>query len=102
MPNNFKNITLEEAQELIDHNITIVDIRDFASYQSAHIINALHINDSNIGDFVLSHDFEKPILIYCYHGHSSQDAASFLIDQGFDEVYSLIGGYAAWSTQGHQ
>jgi len=25
--------------------------------------------------------------------------ATWLVDQGFDNVYSLIGGYAAWSAQ---
>ena len=41
-------------------------------------------------------DFETPVIVCCYHGISSQQAAQFLIHQGYDEVYSLDGGYEAW------
>lgn len=33
----------------------------------------------------------------CYHGISSRGAAQFLIGQGFESVYSVDGGFEAWS-----
>ncbi|MDA9050683.1 rhodanese-like domain-containing protein, partial [Pseudomonadales bacterium] len=42
---------------------------------------------------------ESNIVVCCYHGISSQSVANWLAEQGFDNVYSLIGGYAAWSAQ---
>ncbi len=32
----------------------------------------------------------------CYHGISSQGAAQYLVNQGFEEVYSVDGGFEAW------
>jgi thiosulfate sulfurtransferase len=35
-------------------------------------------------------------VVYCYHGQTSQGAAAYLLDQGFREVYSVIGGFERW------
>jgi len=42
-------------------------------------------------------DAKKPVLVMCYHGISSRGAAQFLIGQGFESVYSVDGGFEAWS-----
>ena len=39
---------------------------------------------------------DKSIIVCCYHGNSSQSAAEFLVKSGFNDVYSLDGGYEAW------
>ncbi|MCV6069119.1 sulfurtransferase, partial [Escherichia coli] len=31
-----------------------------------------------------------------YHGISSQGAAQYLVNQGFEQVYSVDGGFEAW------
>jgi thiosulfate sulfurtransferase len=103
MTAHFKNITIADMQALLTHDVShhntvTIDIRDQASYVSGHIEGALHITDKNIDQFVQTTDFDMPILIYCYHGHSSQHAAEFLVNQGFETVYSLIGGYTAWTA----
>ncbi|MDE0931482.1 MAG: rhodanese-like domain-containing protein, partial [Halioglobus sp.] len=41
-------------------------------------------------------DRDQPLLIYCYHGNSSQGAADYFFNQGFEDVYSMDGGYEAW------
>ena len=43
---------------------------------------------------------DTPVLVYCYHGISSQNAAAFLIERGFETVYSLDGGFEAWRADG--
>ena len=93
----FKNITIEETKKLISQGAAIADIRDNNSYMQEHIENAIHLSNDNISDFILHGDFEKPLVVYCYHGHSSQNAAHFLAEQGFEEVYSMIGGYTEWT-----
>jgi thiosulfate sulfurtransferase len=37
--------------------------------------------------------------VYCYHGISSAGAASFFIDQGFDDVCHIVGGFQAWKDR---
>lgn len=36
----------------------------------------------------------------CYHGISSLNTAHFLIEQGFDHVYSVQGGFEGWVRAG--
>ena len=96
----FENISLSDAKILINsNNSVIVDIRDPESFKSGHIEGAIHLSNDNLHDFIRDSDLETPVIVCCYHGHSSQSAAQFLLEQGFDTVYSLIGGYSAWSAE---
>ena len=90
----FKQIDIHEAHEMINANkATIVDIRDEESYRGAHINGAIWVSDENMAGFLSGVDRNKPLICYCYHGFSSQAVAGFLKDQGFADVYSLIGGF---------
>jgi len=94
---SFKELDIHQAKELIEkENPVIVDIRDPDSFNEARIKNAVSLNDSNIQEFVNTTDKTKPILCYCYHGLSSQQACGYLKDQGFETVYSVKGGFDAW------
>jgi len=48
---------------------------------------------------LIEKDKSDPVLIYCYHGNSSQPAANFFIQQGFKNVYSMDGGYNDWKKK---
>ncbi|WP_087020509.1 thiosulfate sulfurtransferase GlpE [Thaumasiovibrio subtropicus] len=74
----------------------MVDIRDPQSFQLSHPVDAIHLTNDTLGSFMNEHDFETPVLVICYHGVSSQGAAQYLINQGFEEVYSVDGGFEAW------
>ncbi|WP_088331106.1 thiosulfate sulfurtransferase GlpE [Lacimicrobium sp. SS2-24] len=77
----------------------LVDIRDPQSYASAHIDGALHLNNDNLQRFMDETPTTTPVIVCCYHGNSSQQAAQFLVQQGYSEVYSLDGGFEAWRLQ---
>ena len=94
---SYHRISIEDAKELIrDNDMTLIDIRDFNSFSSGHIQNAVHIEDLNIENFIQERDKNKPILVYCYHGNSSQTAANFFYQNGFQQVYSMDEGYEGW------
>ncbi|RLV60802.1 thiosulfate sulfurtransferase GlpE [Parashewanella curva] len=78
-------------------NIQLVDIRDPDSFGQGHIANATHLTNDNLTDFIKNADLDAPTVVICYHGISSIQAAQFLIGQGFEDVYSLDGGYEAWA-----
>lgn len=93
----FERIGVEKAIELIDnHDAQIVDVRDRASYEAGHIINARHVDDANVMEFIARADLTRPLIVCCYHGNMSQSAAEFFSSKGFQQAYSLDGGYAAW------
>ena len=77
-------------------SVTIVDIRDSASFNAGHIPNAIHLSDSTVGQFIIDTDKNKPLVVYCYHGISSQGAAAYFSENGFNEVSSMIGGFECW------
>ena len=63
----FKQINVEEAQKIIQSgNVTIVDVRDPAAYQTAHIEGAVAVNDQNIDEFLAETPKDKPLICYCY------------------------------------
>lgn len=93
----FKQISVEEAHQILESGKAVfVDVRDMGSYQAGHVPGALHLSDATIQEFVTKTDKTKPVVCYCYHGNTSQGAAAYLKDQGFKEVYSVIGGFEEW------
>ena len=98
--NTFKTITTEEVNDFIkDNNITILDIRNEGSFSESHIPSAIHLSNNNIDQFVESSNQEDNILIYCYKGISSQNAAQHFCNLGFKNIYSLEGGYTKFSKE---
>jgi len=94
---NFKRIDPQAYKQLLATNeITLLDIRDPQSFAQGHIDNAIHIEEINIETFIEEQPKEKPLVICCYHGISSQSAAAYFAEKGFTDVYSLDGGYAGW------
>jgi thiosulfate sulfurtransferase len=94
---SYQRISIEDAKKVIETDkITVIDIRDLNSFSSGHIKNAIHIEDLNIENFIKEKDKNEPILIYCYHGNSSQPAANFFSQKGFNYVYSMDEGYSGW------
>lgn len=78
-------------------DVTLLDIRDPESYSAGHINSAQTINDLDVEQFASTEDKDKTLILYCYHGFASQSAAQWFIEKGFTDVYSMEGGFAAWS-----
>jgi thiosulfate sulfurtransferase len=96
----FKTLTTEEAQQKIAaEKVNIVDIRDINSYLQGHIEGAEHLTAENFGEFCDENDKSLPLLVYCYHGVSSQAAAQHFLAEGFTDVYSMTGGFAEWKLK---
>ncbi|MCE0493530.1 thiosulfate sulfurtransferase GlpE [Vibrio salinus] len=92
-----KHIDVHGAHKLMeDEEIVLVDIRDPQSYRSVHAVSAYHLTNDTIVSFMNQVDFDQAVLVMCYHGISSMSAAQYLINQGFEDVYSIDGGFEAW------
>lgn len=96
----FKEVTVAEAKTIIaEDSPLIVDSRDAHSFKEGHIDGALLAHDGLMEQLIRKREFEKPVIVYCYHGNSSKDLAEFLGGVGFKSVYSLAGGFTAWRKQ---
>jgi thiosulfate sulfurtransferase len=95
---DFKRIPPEQAKALRDQGAVLVDVRDAQTFASNHIPDSHHLDNHSIAEFIRSADLDKPLVVLCYHGNSSQSAAAYLVGQGFSEVYSMDGGFELWKN----
>ncbi|NPV23766.1 hypothetical protein HL668_23055 [Bradyrhizobium sp. 81013] len=93
----FQRIDIGQAAELLQRDDVLrFDVRDQAAFAAGHLAGAQHLTQRNLSELIAGTTRRTPILIYCYHGHASQEYAQTFSDFGFTEVYSLDGGYEAW------
>lgn len=79
-----------------DAPLTLVDIRDPQSYAQGRVPDSRRLGNDTVDAFLAEAPRQAPLVVICYHGHSSQQAAAWLAGQGFAEVYSLDGGFTDW------
>lgn len=90
-------ISPEQGRDALDDGKTLfVDVRDPDSHAQARIPGAVALTQANLDRFLVDTDTDQPLVVYCYHGHSSQAACDFLAEQGFTRVVSLDGGFEYW------
>ncbi len=96
----YQCISIEQAIGIInDGEATILDIRDPASYAQGNVANAIHVSNDNVEDVIANADKSKPLIIYCYHGNSSKNAADYFASRGFEKAYSVDGGFEEWKLK---
>jgi len=80
----------------------MIDVRETAEWASGHIPNARHIALGQL-DKQLS-EIEKyktrPLIVSCQTGNRSSTACGKLKKLGFEKVFNLAGGVAAWREAG--
>ena len=95
----FQTVSAKEALTLIQSPETLIlDCRDLKDYRAGHIDNALHVHQQLLDKLLTSANKQRPLLFYCYYGHASEHVAAMFGDFGFQQVYSLAGGYAGWHS----
>jgi len=97
--NSIRRLCAKEAMEYLkcQPEIRTLDVRE--NHQTLGIPNAQYL-DAKLLDDILGHwPKESPILVYCESGKRGMDAAQFLQDRGFAQVYFLEGGLEAWAKE---
>ncbi len=90
-------ISVDEAQRLhAAGGATFVDVRDPLSHRAAHVPGAVPVDDASLQRFLDATPRDRPLVVYCYHGHTSLGGAAYFLEQGFAQVWSMTGGFEAW------
>lgn len=79
----------------------LIDVRTPEEYMRGHLKRAINLNfnDDDFEDIVKNKlDKTRPVFVYCFSGRRSTDAAVFLRDLGYKEVYDMAGGFAKWTS----
>ena len=97
---SYQRISIDEAEALIETtDATLIDIRDQQSFEAGKVNNAIHVTNENVEQVIATADKNKPLIIYCYHGNSSQGAADYFHNMGFEHTYSVDGGFEEWKLR---
>ena len=80
----------------------LLDVREQDEWQEGHLPGAVHVPRGNLESRVeaLISDKSREIIVYCAVGARSAFAAKSLGDLGYDNVVSMVGGFADWKHNG--
>ena len=93
-------IAVEAARERISANseLALLDVREPHEVANGKIEGALSVDNELGSEIINSWPRDREIIVYCEHGERSLQATQFLKQRGFQNVRSLTGGFAVWST----
>lgn len=102
-PGTYKQISKEEVHNEMNQpenkEIYIIDVRTQDEYIGGHIPTALNIPLNSITSISnIIPDKSVKIVVYCQSGNRSKQAASLLLELGYQEVYDL-GGIVNWDYE---
>lgn len=96
-----KSVSVLEMPQLTRDKSIIVDVSEPADFKKSHIPDAV-----NHPAKFLSKDSKpiekhknKNVILVCRMGNKSQSVAKHLIKSGFEKVYVVNGGMAAWQKE---
>jgi rhodanese-related sulfurtransferase len=94
---SIKEISVEIAFQLQSQGDVIVDVREAHEWDNGHVKDAKHFPKSKIDQFSQTYtDKNQPLVIICQRGVRSMAVAELLDASGYQEVYSVAGGFSAW------
>lgn len=97
MEETFNEITPQQAWEMMQNEgAVLLDIRDMVRFSHSRPQGAFHLTNHSYGKFLDEYDYDEPVIVSCYHGVSSRNTAQYLVEQGFERVYSVKGGFEGW------
>ncbi|MEX2477055.1 MAG: rhodanese-like domain-containing protein [Gracilimonas sp.] len=90
---------LNEKKETGDPFL-LIDVREHHEYLVSNI-DGHHIpyNDLKTRLSEIDDHKDEEIIVMCRSGNTSKDAAQLLIDNGFNNVFSLEGGMKKWAKE---
>jgi rhodanese-related sulfurtransferase len=95
----YKALRPAELTQLINRdNALVIDLSAIAEYEKGHIPSSRSVQPSQFDpeSKLLAGAKQLPVVAVCRNGQASADAAKRLKKAGFEQVYWLDGGIAAW------
>jgi len=83
-----------------ENDTQFVDVRRAAEHKSVHATKTINLPLNNLLNEIEKLDSTKPIYVICQGGYRSSVGTSLLEKAGFNEIYNVSGGTAAWINAG--
>lgn len=81
-----------------DNAPLVVDVRTEKEVREAFIGDSINIPLNHLVERKEELPVNRPIVVHCASGYRSSIAASLLQREGFENVFDLVGGIAAWKA----
>lgn len=94
------DVTELESKLGNDKNLVVVDVREQAEWDEAHIDGAVFLPLSQLETRFAELPKDKALILQCRSGKRSMTAAQFLADKGYTDLTNLEGGILAWMDEG--
>ncbi len=95
---SFRNLSVADADTQVRAGaITLVDVRPPEERAIASVAVAHESLENGGIERLLALPKDAPIAFLCHHGGRSAQAAMYFSQQGFVDLYNVVGGIDAWS-----
>ena len=78
----------------------VIDVRTPDEYASGHIPGALNIPFDQVAQRIAEIETPRGVALYCMVGPRARMGESALLAEGYEKVFHLEGGLAAWQAAG--
>ena len=81
----------------------LIDVREDDEWRASHARGAEHLGKGVIERDIVQKvpDKNEELILYCGGGYRSVLAADALQKMGYRRVFSMVGGFKAWSSKGY-
>ncbi|MBO7492956.1 MAG: FAD-dependent oxidoreductase [Bacteroidales bacterium] len=95
-------IHVKQLDEMIDNkeDFFLLDVRELPEYKNGTIEGATRYSVDELREFLEEIPEDKKIVVFCEVGLRGYVASRILMQNGFDEVYNLIGGMRTYRLTG--
>jgi rhodanese-related sulfurtransferase len=99
MSEEIREVSREEAEELVRDGAQLVDVRADHEWEMGRIEGAVHLPLPELSDRVGEIDEDRPVVLYCRGGRRSTMATEVLAAEGYDAA-KLSEGIVGWAEAG--
>ena len=94
-----KEVSVAETLEKVEKGAALIDVREDNEFAAGHAKNAVHLGRGVIERDIVGKFPDKNIelILYCGGGYRSALAAENLQKMGYQKVFSMAGGWTAWT-----
>jgi phage shock protein E len=98
LPNTVNVQTVAAVMD--DDNVVLLDVREQWEYDEGHIPGVVLIPMGEVANRLSEIPTDKTVILTCRSGNRSDQIATYLRQQGFDNVHNMSGGILAWQAAG--
>lgn len=94
-----QTISPEQLKTKLDagKKTVLLDVREAWEHELCNIVNSINISMSHVEEMLNTLKPDDEIVVICHHGMRSFQVATYLENNGYNQITNLEGGIDAWA-----